>query len=299
MKLWAISDLHIGYDANRLAVAELPAQPRDWLIIAGDVGERPAQLDWTLAQLTPRFAQIIWTPGNHDLWTPRAWEPERRGVAHYERLVGICRRHGVLTPEDPFAVWPGDGPRTAIVPVFVLYDYSFRPDGVPRAAAVQWAADAGVRCADEELLSPAPFASRDEWCAARVAWTEARLAAIPADVRIVLVNHFPLRGDLAVPPRVPRFSIWCGTRATEPWPARFPIDVVVSGHLHMRSSHRIDNVQFEEVSLGYPSQWRQERGLQAYLRQILPAPPTDAGTTRDDGEMSGREDRAPSHERGR
>jgi len=103
-----------------------------------------------------------------------------------------------------------------------------------------------------------------------VAWTEQRLEAMPDDVRIVLVNHFPLRHDLAVPPRVPRISIWSGTRATETWTIRFPIDVVVTGHLHLRSSRRIDGVQYEEVSLGYPSQWRNERGLQPYLRQILP-----------------------------
>lgn len=270
MKLWAISDLHIGYDANRAAVAALPAHSDDWLILAGDTGERPSQLDWVLTQLVPRFAKVIWTPGNHDLWTPNTWTTDQRGASHYERLVHICRQHGVLTPEDPFAVWPGGGPRTAIVPTFVLYDYSFRPDGVPRESAVQWAGESGVRCADEELLAPDPYPSREAWCAARVAWTETRLAAIPPDVRIVLVNHFPLRRDLAVLPRIPRFSIWCGTRATESWTTRFPIDVVVSGHLHIRSSQRIDQVHYEEVSLGYPSQWRQERGLQSYLRQILP-----------------------------
>jgi len=152
MKLLATSDLHVGYDANRLAVAELPPQPDDWLVIAGDTGERASQLDWVLAELGPRFKQIIWAPGNHDLWTPRQWRPEQRGESHYFRLVDICRRHGVLTPEDPYAIWPGDGPRTAIVPTFVLYDYSFRPDEVPLEAAIAWAAETGIRSADEELL---------------------------------------------------------------------------------------------------------------------------------------------------
>jgi predicted phosphodiesterase len=267
--LWAISDLHVGYQHNRRAVADLQAQPDDWLIIAGDVGETAAHLDWVLRTLTPRFAQLIWTAGNHDLWTPRSWPPERRGEAHYDRLVAICRRYDVLTPEDPFAVWPGDGPRTAIAPTFVLYDYSFRPDAVPREKAVAWAAEAGIRCADEDLLAPHPFETRDAWCQARVALTERRLSAVPHDTRLVLVNHFPLRRDLAVLPSIPRFSLWCGTRATEPWTHRFPIDTVVSGHLHLRSSKTIDGVRFEEVSLGYPKQWRAERGVGSYLRKIL------------------------------
>ena len=67
----------------------------------------------------------------------------------------------------------------------------------------------------------------------------------------------------------PRFSIWCGTRATERWLTRYPIEAVVYGHLHLRSSRTIDNVRHEEVSLGYPKQWNVERGLKSYLREIL------------------------------
>ena len=36
-------------------------------------------------------------------------EGEARGQVKYERLVAICRDHGVLTPEDPYVTWPGDG----------------------------------------------------------------------------------------------------------------------------------------------------------------------------------------------
>lgn len=268
MNLWATSDLHVGFDDNRRAVANLEARPQDWLIIAGDTGESPAHLDLVLGALSRRFAQIIWTPGNHDLWTPLTLDDDKRGEAHYQRLVKLCRSYGVLTPEDPYAVWPGNGERTAIVPTFVLYDYSFRPDHVPLEEAVAWAAQAGVRCADEDLLSPHPFASRAEWCRARVAETETRLSAIPADTRLILVNHWPLRRDDAVLPRVPRFSIWCGTRATDEWHRRFAVDTVVYGHLHLRSTRALGDVRFEEVSLGYPRQWEQARGLSGYLRLI-------------------------------
>ena len=117
MKLWATSDLHVGYEENRRAVQALPSHPDDWLIIAGDTGDTPAQLDFVLRTLQPRFAQLVWTPGNHDLWTPRTLPPAERGVAHYERLVTLCRKYGVLTPEDPYARWPGDGPDARDRPV--------------------------------------------------------------------------------------------------------------------------------------------------------------------------------------
>ncbi len=268
MKLWAIADLHVGYAENRTALDALGAYPDDWLILAGDGGDTPAQLDAVLAALTQRFARVIWVPGNHELWTPRSLAAEARGVAHYQRLVDLCRRRGVLTPEDEFPRWPGDGDRI-IAPLFLLYDYTFGPDGLSPDDAVAWAAASGVRSADEELLAPNPFASRAEWCHARVAGAEARLAALPASARLILVNHFPLRRDLAVLPRIPRFSIWCGTRRTEDWHTRFNVETVIYGHLHLRASRVIDQVRFEEVSLGYPKQWNQSRGMDSYLRRIL------------------------------
>jgi len=158
-----------------------------------------------------------------------------------------------------------------VAPLFVLYDYTFRPDGVDDPIA--WAVETGVLCHDEIVLHPDPYPSRQAWCAARLAITEARLEeAASHGGRLVLVNHFPLRREHAVLPRIPRFSIWCGTRATEDWHRRFPVDVVVYGHLHIKVTHWLDGVRFEEVSLGYPRDWDQKVGVEGYLRQILPSP---------------------------
>jgi hypothetical protein len=88
----------------------------------------------------------------------------------------------------------------------------------------------------------------------------------------VLVNHWPLRYDLARPPRVPRFSLWSGTTRTEDWGRRFRARVVISGHLHLRTTLWRHGVRYEEVSLGYPRDWRSERGIDWYLRDVLPAP---------------------------
>lgn len=275
MRLWAISDLHVGFEANRRAVEALADHGDDWLILAGDTGDTLAQLELVLDVVTTRFAKVIWTPGNHDLWTPRQWPDEKRGVAQYARLVEACRARQVVTPEDPFVVWPETG--HVIAPCFTLYDYSFGPAGLSADDAVAWAAETKVQCADELLLSPAPFASRSAWCAERLAVTEARLATVPAEARTILVNHFPLRADLAVLPRIPRFSIWCGTTRTTDWHTRHRADVVVSGHLHLRSTRWRDGVRFEEVSLGYPAQWQQAKSADEYLRPILPEPAGVAG----------------------
>jgi hypothetical protein len=121
------------------------------------------------------------------------------------------------------------------------------------------------------MLSPEPFESRGAWCHARVALTRARLDAIPADSPTVLASHFPLRYDLARPPRIPRFSIWCGTMLTEDWGTRYRASVLVSGHLHLRSTLDRDGIRCEEVSLGYPREWNRERAFDSFLREILPS----------------------------
>jgi len=269
MRLWAISDLHVGHRHNRDAIERLAPRPDDWLIIAGDVGEKPAHLRFVLETLAPRFAQLVWVPGNHELWAGGEGDDNLAGQARYEMLVELCRGYDVLTPEDPYPVWNGEGGPHLICPLFLLYDYSFRPDDVPAEAALAWAMESGVVCADESYLDPAPFADPGAWCASRCERTEARLAQAPPELPLVLINHFPLHRDMVTLPRIPRFSLWCGTRRTEPWLQRFNIAVVVSGHLHIRSTRWLHNIRFEEVSLGYPRHWSGD-AADDYLREILP-----------------------------
>ncbi len=272
MRLYAIADLHLRYQVTREALAALPAYPHDWLVVAGDVGETEQHLRYGLELLSRRFARLLWVPGNHELWTVPAHAGELRGEARYERLVAVCRDYGVLTPEDPYVTWPGEGPPCVLAPLFLLYDYSFRPDDVPREEAIAWAAQENLLCSDEVLLHADPYSDKASWCAARCQAAEPRLAAAAAQGPLVLINHYPLRYDLAVLPAIPRFSIWCGTRRTEDWHRRFNAHAVVYGHLHIRGTYDRDGVRFEEVSLGYPQNYDPARPVASYLRQILPGP---------------------------
>jgi len=267
MQLWAISDLHLSYRANRRLLGNLPPHPDDWLIVAGDLAGGEERFCEALDLLAARFARVIWVPGNHELWSDTA----PHGVARYERLVARCRERGVLTPEDPYAVWPGPPGPHRVAPLFLLYDYTFRPDHVAVADAVAWAVESGVLCSDEQLLRPDPYPTRQAWCAARCRQTAARLASERADLPTVLINHWPLRAEHAVLPRIPRFTPWCGTRAAHDWHRRFDARVVVYGHLHIRRTRWCDGTRFEEVSLGYPRQYDPERPLEYYLRAVLPA----------------------------
>ena len=169
-KLLAISDLHVSYPQNRQWVEDLPpGSPDDWLLVVGDVAEKVADIEWTLRTLAGRFGTVVWVPGNHDLWSHPADPVKLRGEERYQHLVALCRDLGVITPEDPYPVWPGAGGPAVIVPLFLLYDYSFRPDGAnTKAEGLALAYQPGVVGTDERMLHPDPYPSREAWCQARI-----------------------------------------------------------------------------------------------------------------------------------
>lgn len=272
MKIHAISDLHINHPDNRALVETLPGYGDDWLLLAGDVAERYIDIEAALTLLAPRFGQIVWTPGNHELWTlPRSGESES-GLARYRRLVALFHSFGVLTPEDPYPLVTVGGQDLRIVPLFLLYDYSFRPAEVSRAQVVDWAAEIGNGCTDEYFLGTAPYRTCDDWCRARCEETRHRLEHLDPATPTILVNHFPMVEDFARVPLLPRFTPWCGTRQTSDWHLRYNAKVVVTGHLHTPMTRYRDGVRFEDVSLGYPRQRRAGRPPGAHLRQIWPEP---------------------------
>ncbi|MET9856582.1 metallophosphoesterase [Streptomyces sp. NPDC006450] len=251
-----------------------PASPDDWLVIAGDVGEILDDVAAVLRLLADRFDTVIWAPGNHELWTHPQDPVQLRGEARYRRIVEICRGLGVLTPEDPYPVWDGPGGPLRIAPLFVLYDYSFLPPGcTTKDQALARAYESGAVCSDEFLLHPDPYPSREAWCRARVAETEARLDACPKDVPLLLVNHYPLVREPTDILYFPEFAQWCGTRATADWHTRYPVQGVVYGHLHIPRTTVHDGVPFHEVSLGYPREWRRHGRPPGGLHRVRPTRP--------------------------
>ena len=181
-----------------------PAQPGDWLLVAGDLAEKVEDIEWTLRTLRGRFGTVVWVPGNHDLWAHPRDPVKLRGEARYQHLVALCRELGVITPEDPYPVWTGDGGPAVIVPLFLLYDYTFRPDGTStKAEALALAYRTGVIGADERHLHPDPYPSREAWCQARIDATLPRLAALdpelPTDPGQPLPAHPRAHPDPALP----------------------------------------------------------------------------------------------------
>jgi hypothetical protein len=62
------------------------------------------------------------------------------------------------------------------------------------------------------------------------------------------------------------------TDRTHDWHRRYHAAAVVYGHLHIPRTTWYDGVRFEEVSTGYPREWRRRDTPPGVPRQILPAP---------------------------
>jgi len=269
--LFATSDLHSSFSENRRIIDEMrPESSDDWLIVAGDVDDTFSKIEKTLSLLRRRYAKVIWTPGNHELWTLRDDAVQLRGAARYQALVQMCRDNDILTPEDEFAIWPDPNGPVTIVPLFLLYDHSWLAPGTTnKKESLEYAYDTGVVCADEMLLHPNPYPDRESWCSARLKEAEDRLLVLPPDVKTVLVGHWPLVRQPTDALRFPEFAQWCGTTRTADWHIRFRAEVVVYGHLHIPRTTYYDGVRFEEVSIGYPREWS-KRSKPPMPRKVLP-----------------------------
>jgi hypothetical protein len=263
----------VTFPANREFVANLrPNSSADWLLVGGDVAEKTQDIAWALRTLRARFDTVIWVPGNHELWALSTDQVQLRGDMKYRYLVAICRKLGVITPEDPFPVWNGPGGPVTVIPLFLLYDYTFRPDGTAtKAESLALAYQTGIVCTDEAVLYPDPYPSREAWCHARVEATRRRLERLTPGTPTLLLNHFPLTREPTKMLRYPEFAQWCGTDMTADWHLRYNARAVVYGHLHIPGTTWQDGVRFEEVSFGYPEELDIYPDRPRELRQILPS----------------------------
>jgi hypothetical protein len=259
-RLLAVSDLHLAAPANLEALLDLPRFSNDTLLLAGDVCEQTDVFETGIGALAARFRNVVWAPGNHDLWQV---EPSSSGhlLDRYDQLVRICRRYGVFTPEDPYPVWGTAGHAVHLVPLFLLYDGGYaRPGDTPR--------DAGI--SDRLFFRLEAGQSVEDICRQRVELTRARLHELPPASRKVLVNHYPMTQATARLPGLCHLARWSGTPLTEAWMDELSPMTVVSGHLHARSSRIDKGIRFENVALGAPREWARERGLASYLRDVTP-----------------------------
>ncbi len=240
MRVFAISDLHVDYQSNADWVADLSQSDfkRDILILAGDISDSPTRLVHAFDLLADRFLKVLFTPGNHDLWSVRC--REQHSLAKYHEVRAVAADSGI-------SMEPHHSGSLSIVPLNGWYDYSFG-------------------AASEEL--------REVWadfyaCSWPEGWTDVDVTRHfcrqnssvlqTANETIISFSHFVPRIDL-IPPFVPasvkQLAPVMGTRVLEEQIRWLGSSVHVYGHSHLNRHVEIDGITYVNNALGYPSEGR-------------------------------------------
>ena len=128
----------------------------DLLVLAGDVSDDLQILEQVLRLLRERFAQVLFVPGNHDLWV-RSGDHDC-SLEKYQAVNTLCHKLGVIT--DVYQAGS-----LSLVPLLGWYDFSFgEPDKYLRRAwrdfrACRWPEALGQFGSSDRLFSGAQSAA--------------------------------------------------------------------------------------------------------------------------------------------
>lgn len=120
MRVFAVSDLHVDYPENLQWVKSISKSDytNDVLILAGDVSDHLHLLAQTFESLSQSFRQVLFVPGNHDLWVHRC--EHENSFDKLDAVKAIANNYGA-------SMKPFHHNALSIVPLLSWYDYSFRP----------------------------------------------------------------------------------------------------------------------------------------------------------------------------
>jgi predicted phosphodiesterase len=241
MRLFALSDLHVDFEANARWVSALSRDDyrQDVLILAGDLSDSLAQLGACLEQLARRFRQVFFVPGNHDLWVAR----DDRHADSLDKFADVMRVAEASGASLRAEVVEG----VSIVPLLGWYDGSFGTPGPTLRAA--WMDFHVCRW-------PAGWSDADiaDFFLGRNVLPDARGSALT-----VSFSHFLPRIDL-MPPTVPPekrilYPVLGSTRL-DGLVRRLGADIHVYGHSHVNRDLCVDGVRYVNNAFGYPQETR-------------------------------------------
>jgi predicted phosphodiesterase len=237
MRVFALSDIHVDYNVNARWIAALSANEYrdDLLILAGDVSDSLRLLEWSLATLAARFKQVLYVPGNHDLWVLRDGD-KKTSLEKFDQVSRVVEQSGA-------SMQPFHHKDLSIIPLLSWYDYSFgQPSNELRRywrdyRACQWPDGfevSHVATYFENLNNSTPVA-RNGTC--------------------ITFSHFLPRIDL-MPEYIPNekrilYPVLGSARLDEKIRALKP-KIHVYGHSHVNRRVQIDGVTYVNNAFGYP-----------------------------------------------
>lgn len=119
MRVFALSDIHIDYSGNQAWIADLSRvdYQDDVLILAGDITDFLPKLEWCFQTLAACFRQVLFVPGNHDLWVMRD-----KVVPDSLQKFDLVRK---IAADTGVAMQSWSHGSLTVVPLLGWYDYSF------------------------------------------------------------------------------------------------------------------------------------------------------------------------------
>jgi Icc-related predicted phosphoesterase len=244
MRVFAISDLHVDYSENKRWVSNVSASDYlgDVLICAGDISHETGELAATLTRLRKSFLEVLFVPGNHELWVGR--NGTRNSIEKFAQVLAIAGECGARTS-------PLHLPEVFIAPLFAWYDFSF---GAPSA-------DLLSRWSDFHNCS-----WPEEFDALRITdyfLSMNQLQGVSPRQPIVSYSHFVPREDLlpAEHSRTGFLRPVLGSTSIEKQIRTLGSRVHVYGHYHVNGSNTRDHVTYVNNALGYPREYWTARKL--------------------------------------
>ena len=237
MRIFALSDIHVDYEANARWVRNLSKHDyqNDVLILAGDITHKLSLLESTLSSFAACFSQVLFVPGNHDLWV--VGEPnERTSLNKFQDVQSVAESCGVST--QPFCRHG-----VFIAPLLSWYDYSF---GMPSNELKQMWGDY-FACRWPTDVSPVEVTAH---------FLDLNRIEVPEQAsRVISFSHFLPRLDLVpfyVPLKHRVLDPVLGTHLLERQLRRLNPTIHVYGHSHINRSVQIDGVRYINNAFGYP-----------------------------------------------
>lgn len=242
MRVFTISDIHVDFEENLRWLNNLSCfdYQNDLLILAGDVTDILPLFEKTLISLRERFLEVLFIPGNHDLWVHRS------NVKHSLEKLRLIK---TIIIDCGIRIEPFHLTSLSIIPLFGWYDYSF---GQPSREMIKTWAD---------YLACTWPANYDEQSITEyfISINEPFVTECNTNRFIISFSHFLPRIDVMpcyIPDDKRRLYPVLGTTLLEKQIRRLGSQIHVYGHSHVNNQVMKDNTLYINNAFGYPYETR-------------------------------------------
>ena len=235
MRVFAISDLHVDHAENDRWVSGISSWDyrNDVLICAGDVAQTEKMLANALDRLRSRFHEVVYVPGNHELWITGS--RQSHSIEKFNQVLAVAKSCGIRTE-------PLELESVCIVPLLAWYDHSY---GEPGEEMLR-------RWSDYHLCAwPEKFDQRritEYFLALNLRFLKA------CTMPVISFSHFVPRADFLPAADSSRGFLRpvLGTDLIDAQVRELGSFLHIYGHYHVNRRSQLENVTYINNAFGYP-----------------------------------------------